>query len=101
MRSPEAQAVIERYTAEGRAVPKNGSMEALHCDHVNVLRATDLARLQTTEDWLAELPRLKEVVCVTADENYRLQQLERQGADGWGKYATAGIVLISLADLGA
>jgi hypothetical protein len=97
MRSPGAQAVIDRYAAEGQAVPKNSSPDALHCDHVNALRAADLDRLQTSDAWLAELHRFQEVACVTAAENYRLEKLERDGADGWGKYEAADIVLMHLA----
>lgn len=97
MRSHGAQAVIDRYAAEGQPVPKNSSADALHCDHVNALRDGDLGRLQSPEAWLAELPRYKEVACVTAAENYRLEKIERHGVDGWGKYALAGIVLRNVA----
>jgi hypothetical protein len=96
-RSVEAQAVIDRYGKAGEPIPKNGSDDALHCDHVHTLRAADLIRLLTIDAWAAELPRLKEVVCVTAAENYRLEKLERKGADGWAKYDAAGITLLARA----
>lgn len=98
-RSVEAQAVIDEFAAAGSVPPKNGSEKALHCDHVNVLRSTDLAQCQTAEAWREALPLLKEVVCVTAAENYRLQNLERDGADGWSKYDAAGITLNKIAAL--
>lgn len=99
-RSQGAQIVIDRYTVEGQPVPKNGSGDALHCDHVNALRAADFRRLQSPDAWLAELPRFKEVACVTAAENYRLEKIEREGADGWAKYDLAGIVLTDVTQPG-
>ncbi len=94
VRSEGAQAVIDRYTESGAPIPKNGSGDALHCDHVNALTASDLARLLSSEAWLDELARLQAVACVTAAENYRLEQIERQGASGWEKYPQAGIRLV-------
>ena len=93
-RSRAAQEVIDRYAAEGRRIPTNDSPEALHCDHVFLLGGEDLARLQTQEAWLTELPRLVTVVCVTAAENYVLERAERAGANGWSKYGDAGIELL-------
>lgn len=40
---------------------------------------------------VAELPRLDEVVLLTAAENYRLQPFEKQGMTGYQKYEAAGI----------
>lgn len=94
IRSEGAQAAIERYLEAGAPIPKNGSVDALHCDHVHALIAVDLARLSSTEAWLEELTRLQTVVCVTAAENYRLGQIERQGVSGWEKYSQAGIRLL-------
>lgn len=96
VRSSAAQAVIDGYASLGRPIPKNDSDDALHCDHVHKLRAADLLRLQGVDAWLEELPRLKEVVCVTAAENYQLEKLEQAGADGWSKYKDIGIHLLRL-----
>ncbi|MFZ6005785.1 MAG: hypothetical protein ACOYXM_17820 [Actinomycetota bacterium] len=90
-RSEGAQAVIDRYAEAGDLIPKNGSSDALHCDHVHSLTADDLTRLVSVEEWITELPRLVEVVCVTAAENYRLEKLERDGVTGPTKYEMAGI----------
>ena len=57
-RSEGAQAVIDRYDRAGRPIPKNGSSDALHCDHVHALTAGDLTRLVSVEQWIIELPRL-------------------------------------------
>jgi len=92
-RSQAAQEVIDRYTAEGRPIPTNNSPEALHCDHVVALTPKHLQRLESQADWLAALPQLDEVVCVTATENYVLEQAERRGANGWEKYAVAAVDL--------
>lgn len=94
LRSTGAQAVIDRYAAAGEAVPKNGSPDALHSDHTHPLTVADLERLQTVEQWIAELPRLTEVVCLTAAENYSLERVERDGHTGPAKYQVAGITLI-------
>jgi hypothetical protein len=93
-RSKAAQEIIDRYAAEGRRIPTNDSLEALHCDHVFALTAEHLQSLNSQAAWLAELARLDAVVCVTAAENYSLEQEERRGVDGWGKYAAAGIELM-------
>jgi len=42
-------------------------------------------------DWVAELQRLATVVCVTARENYTLEQIEKTGSRGPEKYAAAGV----------
>ena len=94
IRSEGAQAVIERYEESATPIPKNGSGDALHCDHVHALTAEDLSRLLTADAWRAELVRLQTVVCVTASENYTLERVESQGADGWEKYDQAGIRLL-------
>jgi hypothetical protein len=88
-RSLEAQRAIERYGA-GK-VPKNGSPQALHADHVYPLTEDDLHRNDTVEQWVDALDRLRTVVCVTAAENYRLEALELQGVTGPEKYSEAGI----------
>lgn len=89
-RSREAQRVIEKYGAH--AVPKNDSSEALHADHVYGLTEEDLRRNDTLESWIAAMPQLSTVVCVTAQENYQLEQRERQGITGPAKYEAVGIV---------
>jgi hypothetical protein len=90
-RSVAAQVVIDKYAAANMPVPKNSSDDALHSDHVFPISLSDLQRLQSVDAWLAELPRLTEVVCVTAVENYRLEVLEKNGARGWSKYEAAGV----------
>jgi hypothetical protein len=90
-RSSAAHAVIERYAAKGEQVPKNSSDDALHADHVHRLGVAHLERLKTAADWLATLPELRKVVCVTARENYQLEALEKQGITGPEKYRIAGI----------
>jgi hypothetical protein len=94
VRSTGAQEVIDRYARNGLPVPKNGSLDALHADHVYALTSDDLANHHSVDEWLSELSPLREVVCVTAAENYRLEVLERAGAAGWGKYAEAGITFV-------
>lgn len=93
-RSVAAQMVIQRYAAEDQRPPANGSPDALHCDHVFPLTDLDLTTLTTQDAWLARLTELDLVVCVTAAENYRLEQYERSGADGWSKYPAAGVELV-------
>jgi hypothetical protein len=89
MRSRGAQRVIDDY---GEAdVPKNGSLDALHADHVYPLTEATLRRIDSVEQWLVELSRLQLVVCVTAEENYRLERVEREGVTGPEKYAKAGV----------
>lgn len=89
--------MIDRYVREGRPIPKNGSDDALHCDHVWTITAADLAVWDTPDAWLAQLPRLDEVVCVTAAENYRLQPFEKAGHWGWKKYKLAGVDVFDVA----
>lgn len=89
VRSMEAQRVIDTYGAV--MVPKNGSPDALHADHVHPLTEDDLSRNNTLELWINELPRLQTVVCITAAENYRLEVFERDGPAGPDKYAQAGV----------
>lgn len=102
-RSVAANTVFEGSAAVGLTPEKNNSLEAIHCDHVWPLLASDLPGLLTPEAWMAVLPRLDEVVCVTARENYRLQRVEREGFYGWDKYREAGVELVagSPADLPA
>jgi hypothetical protein len=90
-RSVQAQAVIDRYTEQGQPVPNNNSPEALHADHVFPLLSQQLRTTTTRAEWIEELQRVREVVCVTAQENYQLQQVEHRGVHGWQKYAEAGI----------
>lgn len=97
-RSVAVQAVIDRYAADGLLPPTNGSPESPHCDHVFALRDAELVTLTTVDAWLARLPELDLVVCVTAAENYRLEQVERKGADGWGKYGAAGVQILEAAE---
>lgn len=89
VRSVAAQASIDKHGLEN--VPKNGSPEALHSDHVHPLTSDALRSTDTLEGWLAELHRLRPVVCITAAENYALQKLERAGTTGPAKYAVAGV----------
>jgi hypothetical protein len=88
-RSTGAQASIDKYAPE--PPPKNDSNDALHADHVYPFTSDLLQTVTTVDGWLAELERLRSVVCVTAAENYTLEKLERQGASGPLKYQLAGI----------
>ena len=88
-RSAEAQRVLEKYGAA--AVPKNDSPDALHADHVYPVTEVELRRNDTLELWIDAMARLRTVVCVTAQENYRLEQCERQGITGPEKYEAAGV----------
>ena len=97
VRSTGAQEVIDRYARRGLPVPKNGSLDALHADHVFALTSDDLANYHSVGEWLSELSRLREVVCVAAAENYRLEALERAGAMGRDKYDKAGITFVDVA----
>lgn len=91
VRSQAAQDVLDRHAASGTDRPRNGSPDALHADHVYALTEARLHACVGVEAWQAALAELSQVVCVTAQENYTLEQLERQGADGWDKYVRAGI----------
>jgi hypothetical protein len=88
-RSRRAQEVIEKYGEA--AVPKNDSDDALHADHVYPLTEDSLRQTDTVQSWTDELRRIQMVVCVTADENYRLEAVERSGITGPSKYAKAGV----------
>lgn len=90
-RSAGAQAVIDAYASRGETPPANGSDDALHADHVWGLRAEHLYKFRTLDEWMQHLQRMRTVVCVTASENYKLEGLERAGADGPEKYVAAGI----------
>lgn len=51
--------------------------------------------MPTLERWVLELRRLALVVCVTAKENYALEQLESAGQRGPAKYAAAGVTFVT------
>ena len=89
VRSDAAQASIEKYAPE--RPPPNGVDDSLHADHVYPFKAELLHSVTTVAGWIGELRRLASVVCVTAKENYALEQVEKTGAHGPEKYATAGI----------
>ena len=95
-RSEAANAVVTTYAERGIPVPKNDSNDALHADHVYNIDAGTLTKYTTTEDWLAELARLREVECVTAEENYRLSEFERKGIWGEAKYEEAKISFVTI-----
>lgn len=88
-RSLAAQASVEKYAP--KKPPQNGSGEALHADHIYPPTAQLLQDLVTVERWLAALPQLTDVVCVTAMENYKLQSFERAGVIGPAKYEEADV----------
>jgi hypothetical protein len=92
-RSHAAQASIDKYAPH--PPPKNDSLDALHADRVYAFTSDRLTAIDTVEGWLAELERLRTVVCVTAAENYELERLERGGAAGPEKYAAAGVTFTS------
>lgn len=96
-RSHAAQDVIDRYAAQGQSPHKYDSLEALHSDHLHALTEKQLLDLTTQEAWLTRLADLSAVVCVTAAENYALEQVERAGVDGWDKYSRAGIEVLERA----
>jgi hypothetical protein len=73
--------------------PKNGSGLALHSDHVHPLTRDQLFERTTIAAWLDGLDELREVVCVTADENEHLRRVEGR-VPGWAKYAEAGVELV-------
>lgn len=93
-RSMQAHNVIAQYEARGVPLPKNGSSDALHADHIHPLSVRQLRTLQTIPQWVRALKRLEQVVCVTAAENYRLEQIEKQGIKGPAKYEKAGIKFV-------
>jgi hypothetical protein len=93
-RSARAQAVIDAYQARGLPVPKNGSDDALHADHVYELGESDLWRTVGVEAWATLLARVRLVVAVTARENYELERHERSGIRGPAKYAAAGVTWV-------
>jgi hypothetical protein len=88
-RSHGAAASIQKH-APARP-PRNDSDEALHADHVYPFTSDLLIEVTELEAWVRELRRLATVVCVTAKENYALEQVERSGLHGPKKYAAAGI----------
>ena len=93
-RSRGAQASIDKYSPD--IPPKNDSPDALHADHVYPLTGDLLRRVETVEQWIVELQRLRTVVCVTAAENYRLEKIERSGTTGSEKYAKAGVTFLDV-----
>jgi hypothetical protein len=93
VRSSGAQASIEKY-APARP-PRNDSGDALHADHVYPFRPTLLYEITSLEGWVQELRRLATVVCVTAKENYALEQIEKTGEHGPKKYAAAGVRFVT------
>lgn len=95
-RSEAAHAVVVSYAERGEPVPKNGSNDALHADHVYTIDADTLMKFSTTQEWLVELARLREVVCVTAKENYELMKHERAGIWGEAKYEAEKISFIEI-----
>lgn len=95
-RSVAAQASIDKYAPE--PPPKNGSLDSLHADHVFPLTAALLREVDSVDGWVQELERLREVVCVTAAENYKLEQIERAGITGPAKYAQAGVTFLDQAN---
>jgi hypothetical protein len=94
-RSVDAQAVIDRYSAAGEKVPNNNSRDALHADHVWPVTDGHLRDIATVDAWTAELRVLATVVCVTAQENYRLIRVEK-ATPGPDKYALAGVEFTTL-----
>ena len=96
VRSVCAQTSIDKYAPQ--RPPRNASDDALHADHVYPLMAELLHSVDTVEGWVAELARLRTVVCVTAIENYALEQVEAQGITGPEKYKQAGITFTTPPD---
>lgn len=94
-RSMAAQKVIDDYASRDESPPKNGSPDALHADHCHEISDGTLQRLTSPEEWVVELDRLREVVCVTAAENYRLMSAEKAGLWGDDKYEQAGVEFVS------
>jgi hypothetical protein len=90
VRSTGAQASIEKYAPQ--RPPRNDSDDALHADHVYPFTSALFYEITTLEGWVDELRRLSTVVCVTASENYALEQTEKTGVHGPAKYAAAGVV---------
>jgi hypothetical protein len=93
VRSLGAQVSIDKYAPQ--RPPRNDSDDALHADHVYPLTVDLLYSVHTVEGWVAELARLRRVVCVTAAENYALERVEARGTTGPEKYALAGITFTS------
>jgi hypothetical protein len=89
VRSHGAQASIDKYAPQ--RPPRNDSDDALHADHVYPFSADRLWTVTTVDGWLTESRQLATVVCVTAKENYVLEQVEKAGTHGPPKYAAAGV----------
>ena len=77
-RSRQAQRVIREYAASANPLPKNGSVDALHADHIHPVTIKRLKVVITSQQWHTALNRLGKAVSVTAAENYQLQQVERE-----------------------
>jgi hypothetical protein len=90
-RSTGAQWSIKEHDG---APPKNGSGSALHSDHVHPLNRDQLFKLTSVDMCLAVPDQLREVVCVTADENERLRRVEAREIVGWAKYPEASVELV-------
>ena len=82
-----------RASTSTRPIPLRRPGEPTHCMPITCTRsrADWLHTVATVDGWLAELQRLRTVVCVTAAENYALERIERQGTTGPEKYAAAGV----------
>jgi hypothetical protein len=93
VRSSGAQASIDKYAPE--RPPRNDSEDALHADHVYPFTTDVLYEVKTVEAWILELRRLATVVCVTANENYALEQVEKAGLRGPDKYEAAEVTFAS------
>lgn len=70
------------------------SSDALHADHIHPVTTKHLKSLKTVQQWTSAFSRLEEVVCVTAAENYRLEEFERAGITVLEKYAKAKITIV-------
>jgi hypothetical protein len=96
-RSMGAQDSIDRYAPD--PPPPNGSLDALHADHVYCFPHTGprlttfFSRVTTVDAWLRELRQLGQVVCLTAAENETVRRVEND-LTGPEKYDRAGIVFV-------
>jgi hypothetical protein len=93
VRSRGAQASIEKYAPE--RPPRNDSGDALHADHVYPFMSELFYEVVSLDAWLNELRRLATVVCVTAQENYALERVEKAATEGPDKYANAGVEFVT------
>ncbi len=93
IRSRGAQSSIEKYAPE--RPPRNDSDDALHADHVYPFKPELFYEVVRLDAWLSELRRLATVVCVTEQENYALELVEKAGTEGPEKYAKAGVEFVT------